>query len=167
MSGSAAGSRYDVSGAIITSKDFQKLISKIKRRVGANRYKYSAAHMHYDAYDAMVELAEADKTFFNTVDFKTGARKIGYQYARDFIEFIPDEFVQKSRIHVLPDDKGVLEFHGRDFERVNLGGQKEFMKTSSTSGRYLKQAQAFMSASGVMCAKHPAAIGILENFVLS
>lgn len=167
MSGAASGSRYDASGAVLSSKDFQKLISKIKRRVGANRYKFSRAHMHYDTYDAMVELAEADKTFFNTVDFTTGARKIGYQYAKDFIEFIPDEFIQKSRIHVLPDDKGVLEFHGRDFERVNIGGQKEFLKTSSTAGRYVKQAQAFMSASGVLVAKHPAGCGLMENFAIA
>ena len=165
MTGAASGSRQDVGGAIINSKDFQKLLSKIKRRVGAKRYQFDRAHMHYDTYDAMVELAEADKTFFNTVDFATGARKIGYQHAKDFIEFIPDEFIQKSRIFILPTNKGVLEFHGRDFERVNIGGQREFLKTSATSGQYLKQAQAFMSASGVLVAKHPAAIGVMENFV--
>ena len=78
MSGAAAGSRYDVSGGLLSRKDFQSLLSKIKRRVGGNRYKYSKALMHHDTYDAMVELADADKTFFNTVDFKSGAKKVGY-----------------------------------------------------------------------------------------
>lgn len=166
MSGAAGGSRYDVSGGLISRKDFQALLSKIKRRVGANRYKYSKALMHHDTYDAMVELADADKTFFNTVDFKSGAKKVGYSHGKDFLEFVPDEFVQKTRIFCLPDDKGVLEYHGRDFERVNIGNQKEFLKQNG-SGQYLKQSQAFMSAGGVLIAKHPAAIGVLENFVLS
>lgn len=166
MSAAAAGSRKDLSGALISSKDFQSLLSAMKRRCG-NKYKYSKAFMHDNVLDAMVELANADKSFFNVVDFSTGARKIGHQHGKDFLEFIADEFVPKKRVMVLPDDKGVLEFIGRDFERVSLGSQKEFLKTSSSAGRYLKQAQAFMSGSGVLVAKHPAAIGVLENFIVS
>jgi len=166
MSGAAGGSRKDVSGAILGRKDFQALLSKIKRRVGANRYKYSKSLMHHDTYDAMVELAEADKTFFNTVDFKSGAKKVGYSHGRDFLEFLPDEFVPKSRIYCLPDEKGCLEYHGRDFKRVSIGNQNEFLKQNG-SGQYLKQSQAFMSAGGVLIAKHAAALGVLENFVTS
>ena len=166
MSGAAGGSRYGNSGATLSKEAFQKLLSKVKRRVGAGRYKYTKALMAHDTYDAMVAIADADKTFFNVVDFQSGAKKVGYTHGRDSLEFIPDEFVPKQRIYVLPDEKGVLEFHGRDFKRVKLGGQGEFLKTNG-SGQYLKQSQAFMSAGGVLIAKHPAALGVLEDFATS
>jgi len=166
MSGAASGSRKNLNGALLNSKDFQSLMSLIKRNTGG-KYKYSKAFMHDQVLDAMVELANADKQFFNVVDFTTGARKIGHQHGKDFLEFIPDEFVPKKRVVVLPDDKGVLEFIGRDFEQVKIGGQGEFLKGGSTAGRYAKQGQKFMSASGCLVAKHPAGCGLLENFVIS
>lgn len=166
LSGVTAGTRQSASGALISVPDFQALLTKIKRRVGNKKYKYSKALMFDRTYDTMVALAEADKTFFNTVDFETGARKVGFTHRKDFIEFEPDEFIQKQRIYVLPDEKGVIEFHGRDFERVNIGGN-QFLKPGSTAGRYGKQAVAFMSASGCLVSKHNAALGVLENFALS
>lgn len=166
LSGSTAGTRQDASAAILSVSDFQALMTKIKRLVGQKKYKYSKALMFDRTYDALVALAEADKSFFNTVDFETGARKVGFTHRKDFIEFEPDEFVQKQRIFVLPDEKGVIEYHGRDFERVNVGGN-QFLKPGSTAGRYGKQAVAFMSASGALVSKHNAAIGVLENFSVS
>lgn len=166
MSGAAAGSRKDLNGALLNSKDFQSLMSLIKRNTGG-KYKYSKAFMHDQVLDAMVELANADKQFFNVVDFTTGARKIGHQHGKDFLEFVADEFIPKKRVIVLPDDKGCVEFIGRDFEQVKIGGQGEFLKGGSTAGRYAKQGQKFMSASGCLVSKHPASLGILEDFVIS
>lgn len=166
MSGVTGASRKNLSGALLNSKDFQSAISLAKRRTG-NKYKYAKAFMHDQVLDAMVELANADKQFFNVVDFTTGARKIGHQHGKDFVEFIPDEFIPKKRVVILPEDKGVLEFIGRDFEQVKIGGQSEFLKGGSTAGRYAKQGQKFMSASGCMVAKHPAGCIVLENFVIS
>lgn len=166
MSGAAAGSRKDLNGALLNSKDFQSLMSLIKRNTGG-KYKYSKAFMHDQVLDAMVELANADKQFFNVVDFTTGARKIGHQHGKDFLEFVADEFIPKKRVVVLPDDKGCVEFIGRDFEQVKIGGQGEFLKGGSTAGRYAKQGQKFMSASGCLVSKHPASLGILEDFVIS
>jgi hypothetical protein len=165
-SGIVTGSRQSASAGTLATKDFQALVTKIKRRVGNKKYKYEKALMYDRTYDALVELAEANKTFFNTVDFETGARKIGFTHRKDFIEFEPDEFVQNQRIYVMPSDKGVIEYHGRDFERVNVGGN-QFLKPGATAGRYGKQALAFMSASGALVVKHPAAIGVLEDFSIS
>ena len=164
--GIVTGSRQSASGALLTTKDFQSLVTKIKRRVGNKKYKYEKALMYDRSYDALVELAEANKTFFNTVDFETGARKIGFTHRKDFIEFEPDEFVQNQRIFIMPSDKGVIEYHGRDFQRVDVGGN-QFLKPGSTAGQYGKQAVAFMSASGALVVKHPAAIGVLEHFSVS
>lgn len=166
MSGVSGGSRKDLNGALLNSKDFQSLMSMIKRNTGG-KYKYSKAFMHDQVLDAMVELANADKQFFNVIDFTTGARKIGHQHGKDFLEFIADEFVPKKRVIVLPDDKGCVEFIGRDFEQVKINGQSEFLKGGSTAGRYAKQGQKFMSASGCLVSKHPASLGVLEDFVIS
>jgi hypothetical protein len=167
MSGATAGSRKDLNGALLNSKDFQALMSLLKRRCGAGKYKYSKAFMHDSVLDAMVELANADKQFFNVIDFTTGARKIGHQHGKDFIEFISDEFIPKARVYVMPDEKGPVEFVGRDFEQVKIGGQAEFLKGGSTAGRYAKQGQKFMSASGCLLSRHPAAVGVIEDFIVS
>lgn len=166
MSGASAGSRRNVSGGLLSGKDFQALISTMKRR-GGKKHKYSQAFMHDMVLDAMVELANADKSFYNVVDFATGARKVGHQHGKDFLEFIADEFIPKKRVLVLPDGQDVVEFIGRDFEQVQIGGQKEFLKTSATAGRYVKQAQAFMSGSGVLVNKQPGVCGMLEDFIIS
>ena len=83
-----------------------------------------------------------------------------------FIDFDSCEFVPLKRIWILPDQKGPIEFAGRDYSDVNVGGNNIFLKGSST-GAYYKQGQKFLSGSGVLAARHPAALNCLENFIIA
>lgn len=161
------GTQRDVSGALIDSQDFQNLLSTIKRRVGRNRYKYDYALMFDTVYDSLIDGNETDRRFQTTDDTQRGVKKIGYQHGKDFVEFMPDEFVPKNRIYVLPSDKDVCIFRGKDFKMVEPNpGQKFHLRPSTSGAGYSRENVAFMEGSGVPIIKHPAACGIIRNFTV-
>lgn len=163
--GAVSGTRRDVGGAAIDSSDFQKVLSTAKRRAGRGRYKYKYAWMFDTVYDALVESRETDRRFQSVEDGARGVKKLGYQHANDFVEFMPDEFVSKQRIWILPESKEVLELHGKDFQMVEPNpGQKFHLKTSSSGAGHSRQMQAYMEGSAVVIVKHAAAGAVLENF---
>lgn len=164
-SGAISGSRRDVGGNAIDSSDFQKVLSKAKRRCGRGRYKYKNAFMYDTVYDALVESRETDRRFQSVEDGKRGVKMLGYQHGADFVEFLPDEFVSKQRIWILPESKEVLEMHGKDFELVEVNpGQKFHLRTSTTTSGHQRQMQSYMEGSAVVIARHAAAIACIENF---
>jgi hypothetical protein len=164
-SGAVSGTRRSVGGNAIDSSDFQKVLSTAKRRAGRGRYKYKYAWMFDTVYDALVESRETDRRFQSVEDGARGVKKLGYQHANDFVEFMPDEFVSKQRIWILPESKEVLELHGKDFQMVEPNpGQKFHLKTSSTGAGHSRQMQAYMEGSAVVIVKHAAACAVIENF---
>jgi hypothetical protein len=165
-SGAISGSIRDCDANPIDSSDFQKVLSKVKRRAGRGRYKYKNAFMYDTVYDALVESRETDRRFQSVEDGKRGVKMLGYQHGADFIEFLPDEYVSKQRIWILPESKEVLEFHGKDFELVEPNpGQKFHLAKSDTSGRsHKREMQSYLEGSAVIVVKHAAAIAVLKNF---
>lgn len=167
MSGAVTGSRRDCAGAQLDSSDFQKVLSKMKRRAGRNRYKYKNAWMFDTAYDGLVESRETDRRFQSVDDGARGVKKLGYQHGNDFVEFMPDEFIPNKRIYILPESKDVLQFYGRDFKTVEPNpGQKFHLKVASSGGGHLREMNSYMEASAVVICKHPAAIGCIEDFAV-
>jgi hypothetical protein len=165
MTGAVSGSKRDSGGAAIDSSDFQKVLSKAKRRVGRNRYKYKNAWMYDTVYDALVESRETDRRFQSVDDGARGVKKLGYQHGNDFVEFCPDEFISKQRVWILPESKDVLQFYGKDFETVEPNpGQKFHLKTSSTGAGHARQMNTYMEGSAVVICRHPAAIAWIANF---
>jgi hypothetical protein len=171
MSDSLAGSRRSASGNLLTPKDFQKLLSNLKRRTGGvsgdKALTYSEALMHDVVYDVMVEQAEANRTWYNVTDPSTGVSKIGHRHGKTFVEFSPDEFIPFQRIYVLPDQKGPISFLGHDLKQVKVGSASEFLKPSTSGGNYSKTAMSFMSGSGALMTPHPASLGVIENYSLT
>lgn len=171
MSAQLGGTVRDAGGALLSKKDFQRVLSQAKRRTGGmtdeKALTYSTAWMHDIDYDTLVEQNEANRQWFNVTDPNSGVTKIGHQQGKGLVEFDVSEFVPFQRIWILPDQKGPLSFIGHDFKDVKLGGSSQFLKTSATSGQYLKQGQSFMSGSGCMMARHPAAIVQIKNFTLT
>ncbi len=166
MTGAVSGSWRDAGGAALDSSDFQKVLSKAKRRAGRNRYKYKNAWMYDTAYDALVESRETDRRFQSVEDSTRGVKKLGYQHGNDFVEFCPDEFISKQRIWILPESKDVLQMYGKDFETVEPNpGQKFHLKTSATGAGHSRQMNSYMEGSAVVICRHPAAIAAIKNFV--
>jgi hypothetical protein len=165
LTGMLGGTRHDAGGNVIDSSDFQKVLSKAKRRTGRGRYKYKQAFMFDTVYDALVESRETDRRFMSIDDNKRGVKMLGYQHSGDFVEFVPDEFVHPKRIWMLPESKEVLEFYGRDFEVVEPNkGQKFHLANASSGGGHQRQVQTYMEGMGVAICKHPAAVACITNF---
>lgn len=164
-SGAVSGSRLDVNGATIDSSHFQRVLSKVKRKCGRGRYKYKNAFMYDTVYDALVESRETDRRFQSVEDGKRGVKMLGYQHGADFVEFLPDEFVSKQRIWILPESKEVLEFHGKDFEVVEPNPGQKFHLTQASSGSgHAREMQSYLEGSAVVIVKHAAAIACIEDF---
>jgi hypothetical protein len=164
MTGAVSGSWRDCSGAAIDSSDFQKVLSKAKRRCGRNRYKYTQAWMFDNVYDALVESSETDRRF-QVGEGSRGVKSLGYQHGKDFLEFMPDEFVPKKRIYMPPQSKDVLQFYGTDFEAVEPNpGQKFHLKNASSGSGHAREMLSYMEGSAVVICKHPAAVPAIKNF---
>ena len=168
LSGAVKGTRTDLGTSQVDSSHFQAILSKTKRKVGKGRYNYRNAFMYDTVFDAMIEQSEVDRRIQTIDDATRGFKKLGYQHGNDFVEFTSDEFCSKQRIWMPPESKEVLEFHGRDFEVVEVNpGQKFHLKTSSTGAGHSRQNQAYMEGSAVIVCKHPAAVACLTNFSAS
>jgi hypothetical protein len=164
LSGNAGGTRQDEGGSAIDSQAFQKLMSKLMRRAGKGRYKYDQALMAYETYDALIESRETDRRFMSVQDNKKGVQGMAYVHMRNTVMFEADEFCPKKRVYVLP-DKGVLQFHGTDFDFVSPNGSDKFhLRPTGTSAGYDRVVQAFMTGSGALISNHAAAIGCIHNF---
>lgn len=169
MTGATSGTRVDCGANPIDVKYFQKALSQVKVRVGADRYSWKAALMAPETYDALVESREADRRFTSLDDTIRGGKKFGYQHQNDFVEFIVSEFVPKKRIYLIPEAKAgekVLEFHGSDFETVKVQGGSDF-HLKATSNGYVNSMQSFLQAIGVIICKHPAAVAVVHNFTVA
>lgn len=164
LSGNAGGTRQDESGNPIDAQSFQKVLSKLMRRAGKNRYKYNQGLMAWETYDNLIESRETDRRFMSVTDNKRGVPGMGYIHGRNVVMFDPDEFCPKNRVYLIP-DKGALQFHGTDFDFVSPNGNDKFhLRPSASSATYDRVAQSFMEGSGALISTHSAAIGCIHNF---
>lgn len=166
MEGAIKGTRKDLDAATIDSKHFQQLLSTLKRKAGNGRYSYDAAFMGDPVYDSLVESRETDRRFHSIQDSDRGVKGIGYVHGRDRVEFKPDEFSHDQRIWVLPKGKDALCYIGKDAEQVKPNGNDPMHLSVSSSG-YGRNMETYFEQSGVVIAKHPRALGVIENFTVS
>ena len=167
MSGSSAGSRTNASGAALDVKFIQEALSQVKVNVGGDRYSWKMMAMAPESHDSLIESRETDRRFNSWEDNKRGTRVFGYQHENDALEVYSSEYCPKKRIYMLPESKGgdkVLEYWGSDFETVKAQGMSDFHLKPSASGGHVNTVVSYLSAIGVIVAKHPAAIAVVENF---
>ncbi|MDB4725785.1 hypothetical protein OAF54_00020 [bacterium] len=166
LSGAISGSRTDASGDTIDRTHFQAALSKAKKRVGKGKYSWKEALMNDNTYDAMMESWETDRMIVSTSDTNRGAKQLGYQHGKDVVAFTPDEFVQKSRIWMCPEGD-VLQYRGTSIDQVDVGGQKFFMPSNSSSAdRHQRAVRSYLEGSGLLFCVHPAAVAVIENFAV-
>ena len=166
LSGALAATIRDAGGNPIDSQDFQQLMSQVMVSVGAGRYKYNMAMMAWETLDALVESRETDRRFQSIQDTQRGAASLGYVAGKNTLMFEADEFCPKNRIYCLPEGKkGVLQFHGSDFEFVQPeGGQKFFLRPNGSG--HDRTIRAYMEGSGTLLCTHAAGIGQIKNFTV-
>jgi hypothetical protein len=166
MSGALGGSRLDASADTIDRSHFQSALSLVKERTSGHDYKYDKAFMFTTVYDALIDSWETDRVINSASDTTMGAKGVlGFSHGRDFVEFAPDEFTQKTRIWMPP--KGdALQYVGTGVDRVSVGGASEFMPTNTTTGTHQRAVNAYVEGSGYLRTTHPAALCCIENFSL-
>mgnify|MGYP003647466669 CR=1 FL=1 len=169
MSGVTAGTHYNAGGNPLDVKHVQKLMDKVKLAVGQDRYRWKMLTMAPESHSTLIESRETDRRFQTVEDNKRGVKFFAYVHGNDVLECVTSEYVPQSTIYCLPETKAgekVLEFHGSDFETVKGQDMTDFhLKVSG--GAYRNAMVSYLQASGVLICKHPASIGVIENFTNS
>ncbi len=166
MSGATAGSRVDCGANPMDVKYIQKVMIKVKRPVGQDRYTWKMMSMAPETLDALIESRETDRRFMTMEDGARGTKKFMYQHQNDSLECYTSEYVPQKRLYVFPETKAgekVLEFHGSDFDTVKANDMSDFHLKAASSG-YVNTVVSYLQAIGVLIAKHPASVAVLENF---
>jgi hypothetical protein len=163
--GNVAGTRRDLSGAVIDNTHFQAALSRAKMKGGKGRFKYSKAFMADPVYDTLVDAHDTDRRFHSITDTDKGVAGIGYVHGRDRLVFEPDEFVHPQRIWILPDGKGAMCYVGRDPTQVKPNGNDPLhLNTTSTGSGYGMNMQTFFEQTGVLLTKFAGPCICIENF---
>ena len=169
MSGALKGTTVDASGDPLDASQIRKVLDDAKIRAGEQRYSYKKMCLAPEAEAAFIESRETDRRFNSIEDTKRGARVFGYQHRNDLVETYTSEFCPLKRVWILPEQNNgdkVLEYHGSDFESVEMEGMGKFHLRPSSSGGHERNVTSYMEAIGQLVCKHPAAIGRLRNFTL-
>lgn len=163
LSGTTAGTILDLNGANLDSHHFQRIMSKLRIKVGKKRYKYDRPLMSYEALDALVEAREVDRRFQSVTDSKRGVQGLGYVAGNDTLVFESDEFVPLDEIYICPEGDA-LQFFGADFDWVNPNGNGQIFFQKPNGSSYDRAQQAFMEGSGALNCVHYSSIGCIKNF---
>lgn len=170
MQGATAGSRVSAAASPIDVKHIQKVMSKVKRQVGQDRYSWKMMTMAPETLDALIESRETDRRFTTMEDGARGTKKFMYQHQNDSLECYTSEYVPQKRIYILPETKAgekVIEFHGSDFETVKANDMSDFHLKAASGGGYVNTMVSYLQAIGTMICKHPAAVAVIEDFTNS
>jgi hypothetical protein len=170
MSGATAGSRLNAAASPLDVKHIQKVMSKVKRQVGQDRYSWKMMIMAPESLDALIESRETDRRFTTMEDGARGTKKFMYQHQNDSLECYTSEYVPQKRCYILPETKAgekVMEFHGSDFDTVKTGDMSDFHLKAASGGGYVNTVVSYLQAIGTMICKHPASVAVIENFTNS
>lgn len=170
MSGVNAGSRYDAGANPLDVKHVQRVMSQVKVNVGQDRYSWKMMSMAPESLDALIESRETDRRFITKDDATRGAKSFVYIHQNDELECYTSEYCPPKRLYILPETKAsekVLEFHGSDFETVKAQGMEDFHLKPASGGGHVNNVISYLQAIGVLIAKHPASVAVIENFTNS
>ncbi len=165
--GVTGGTHLDASGAQFDTQLIQRLMSRVKVRVGDGSYQYKKLMSSPETIDAVIESRSTDQRFIRVEDNKRGVPHFAYIHGTDSLELCGSEFTPHSLAYAIPegeqDGAKVIEYRGSEFEQVKVGGQSEFM-LPGTNG-YQRAQTSFMQAIGEFMCFRPAAVGVIKNFV--
>lgn len=171
MEGATAGTHFDASGTPIDVSHIESLMNDLKINVGEGAYSWKMANMAPEVYSTFVESRETDRRFNSIQDETRGLRKFVYQHRQDAIELNASEYCPKTKIYVLPEAKQgqgkVIESYWTDMEPVRVNDSGEFHLKPGADGGHERRITTYLEGYGTMICKHPAACGVLKNFIIS
>ncbi len=170
MSGATAGTRYDAGAVQIDVSHIEALMNDVKVNTGRGEYNWKMANMAPETRSQFINGRETDRRFVSVDDTTRGVKKFCYQHEDDLIELNSSEYCPMTRMYIIPEAKSpagrVLEYHGTDFLPVAVDGNSKFLKPSS-SGGFQRKITSFLEGYGTLINQHPAAVGVLNNFLIS
>jgi len=171
MSGATAGTRFDASGIAIDVSHIESVMNDVKINVGEGAYSWQMACMAPEVYSTFVESRETDRRFNSIQDETRGLRKFIYQHRNDAIELHASEYCPKNKIYIMPEAKQgqgkVVESYWTDMEPVKVNDSGEFHLKPASGGGHSRRITTYMEGYGTLICKHPAAMAVVENFIIS
>lgn len=167
MKGSTSATVHSVNGALDIST-FQRAVSKVKNRVGSDKYSYKQALSSFEAIDYLIESNEADRRLVDIAKQERGATGFGYVHGSDTIKLQDSEFAKSDRMLLLPESakqKAVCEFYGTDIYNVKAGSQDTFLARDGDGDR-IGVIQKYMVGRVTLLSRHPAAALVIDKFTI-
>jgi hypothetical protein len=168
MSGAFSGTRKSGGAGTLDITMLHSLMDNVKVRVGQSAYSWRKAICSPEAAAVLVEARSTDRRFNAATDTDSGVTKFTYSHYKDGIELIISEFCKLNRVWVIPEGKNgkkVLEARITPIGPIKADGQL-FRMTPTEAGFY-RRLQAHLMGHLSVYATHPAACGVLENFIIS
>jgi len=164
LKGVYKGEHYDAGNAPIDITHLQRSMDRIKTRNGP-AFKYRQVLCAPETLSAFIEANEADRRLVSNTDKERGFSGFCYVHESDRLELTSSEFAGDKRMWMIPEGKaagGCLEFHGKDFTEINVGGS-EYLRQDG-NGNYQNVVQKFMMGYMTLICKRPGAILKIHNF---
>jgi hypothetical protein len=164
MSGVTAGTVYDVEGTPISLDDLYGALDKVKIIAGRARHKWTQLMASNETLRSIIDGQEQDRRLQANSDKERGFGGFKYVHDDSSLEMLTTEYVRDDRIWSIPEGKGVCEMIGKDFEDVQIGGQKEFMQLSG--GVRKAGFEKYLVSYMVYLSRKPNAVVSLRNFTV-
>lgn len=165
MSGVYKGTQFDAGGDQLDAIHVERALGLGKTRMGEGRFSYKQMIMDDFSHSQLIDQRETDRRFNTYQDNVRGTTYWGYQHRKDNLRAVVSEYVRR-RIWMLPTEVNkdrVLEYHGTNFDTVNVGGSSSFLNPSST-GSYSNEMVSFKRQIGTLFCRAPGAIVSVRNY---
>lgn len=169
MSGATKGTRVNAGNQPLDVTYIQKALDQVKVAVGQGRYSWKMMCMAPEAHAALIESRENDRRFQTVEDNKKGIKYFAYVHGNDIVETYTSEYCPKKRLYLMPEAKSgdkVMEYYGSDFSSVKAEGESGFRLKAHADGGYENTIVSYLQAICLLVCKHPASVGVVENFSL-
>lgn len=165
MSDAVAGGHYTASGAF-DPQHIQEGLTDIKAAVG-DEYMYNQLVMAPKMVDVFVEGLNTDQYFRGDDPKKRGGKAFFYQHGNDALELVGSEYCPNYVIYSNPQamdkEETPLEFRGKDFELVDVGGGDGEYLVPGTNA-YKRGIHKYLTGRYCFVSKHPAASLVIKGY---
>ena len=164
MSGITAGTEYDNAGALIDLDSLYGALDKVKIRNGRSAAKWTQLLAANETLRSIIDGQETDRRLVSPTDNSRGFSGFSYVHDNSKLEMGTTEYVFADRIWSMPEGEGVCEMWGKDFEEVEIGGQREFMALSG--GERVAGMRKYFCGYCTYLSRRPSLVLKIKNFTV-
>ncbi len=169
MSGIRAGTQVDAGGDPFDALMIDEVLAVGANRVGASRFKYAQMVMDDFTHRQLIDSRETDRYFTSAEDNTRGTSYFAYKWRDQKVRAVISQYVRR-RVWLLPEltsKEKVLEYHGTDWQPVDIDGVTAFLQPGSVVGTQSNQRNSYKTQKGILINRVPAAVCCIRNYSLS